>query len=136
TLVDGTRHWVMRDLMSDQNVAARDQRAREYVKGIQQQFSSSSPENWDDATWEAFCLQLLWMVCHDGVARTIGQVASEGAPVAVRHRDLLYQRTGQDCDERVHELLIRFCASYLDQGFADWRMPEGTGFYRSFAQLF
>ena len=42
----------------------------------------------------------------------------------VRHRDLLLEATGADADLLVHELLIRFCAAFLDQGLAHWPLPR------------
>ena len=45
-----------------------------------------------------------------------------GSP-AIRHRDLLLEATGVDTDLLVNDLLIRFCAAFLDQGFAHWELP-------------
>ena len=58
-------------------------------------------------------------------------------PPEVRHRDLLWEATGVDTDALVHDLLIRFCAAFLDQGMASWTMPRrNEGFYRAFCSLY
>jgi uncharacterized protein YbcC (UPF0753/DUF2309 family) len=55
----------------------------------------------------------------------------------VRHRDLLLDVTRADSDILVHEVLIRFCAAYLDQGYSQWGLPDrDAGFLRSFCALF
>ena len=55
----------------------------------------------------------------------------------VRHRDLLWEATGVDTDALVHDLLIRFCAAFLDQGMANWTMPRrNEGFYLAFCSLY
>ncbi|MCA9057984.1 MAG: DUF2309 family protein, partial [Planctomycetaceae bacterium] len=87
------------------------------------------------AVWEEICLRLMWQYCRDGVA----QVALRSAPMPrpVRSADLLKKLTGSDADELVHELLISFCASYLDQGFAEWNLPDrSVGFLEAFSSLF
>lgn len=50
---------------------------------------------------------------------------SEPAPrTALRRRDQLVAAGFEDVDQRVHPLLIRWCAAFLDQGVASWPMPE------------
>jgi uncharacterized protein YbcC (UPF0753/DUF2309 family) len=54
-----------------------------------------------------------------------------------RHRDLLLLATGADADLPVHDVLIRFCGAFLDQGLAPWQLPRrDDGFYRAFAALY
>src|SRR6185437_15230555 len=37
----------------------------------------------------------------------------------------------------VHDVLIRFCGAFLDQGLAPWQLPRrDDGFYRAFAALY
>jgi uncharacterized protein YbcC (UPF0753/DUF2309 family) len=111
-------------------------RGRETIDALRAQFDApKNPEKWNPAHWEAFTLNLLWRICHIGVhgIRRFG----EAPPLPVRHRDLLLLNTGRDTDLVVNELLVRFCASFLDQGFATWVLPNrDDGFFRSFFALF
>lgn len=92
-------------------------------------------EVWDEATLEAFTLQALWRICRRGVERAAPIVATPSRPV--RHRDLLLETTGQDTDYLVHDLLIRFCTVFLDQGLARWPLPgRDAGFLASFRALY
>ncbi len=92
-------------------------------------------ESWNDDQWEAFVLRLLWRVCHDGVHAANLPASEEPAPT--RLRDLLLEVTGEDVDRTVNEILIRFCGAFLDQGLADWKLPNrDQGFARAFARLY
>jgi uncharacterized protein YbcC (UPF0753/DUF2309 family) len=98
-------------------------------------FGESTIESWSDEEWESFTLQALWRVCCDGV-RNLSHFTN-APPPPIRHRDLLYEATGADADSLVHETLIRFCASFLDQGLAHWRLPyRDEGFFRCFIALY
>ncbi len=58
-------------------------------------------------------------------------------PPPVRQRDMLFEATGVDTDALVHDVLIRFCAAFLDQGMAKWQLPRRSeGFYRAFCSLY
>jgi uncharacterized protein YbcC (UPF0753/DUF2309 family) len=139
-LIAETRHWVMRDLRGAPEVgggaaAARDRRAAAGLSGLLERFRESAIEDWGDATWESFTLQALWRVCRDGVAGVPDFTPPPPAPV--RHRDLLYQATGADADLPVHDLLVRFCGAFLDQGLAAWQLPRrDEGFFRAFCSLY
>ncbi len=98
-------------------------------------FDESRMESWTEEDWEGFTLQALWRVCCDGVRGLPPYTAPPAMPV--RHRDLLWDTAGADADAPVHDLLIRFCAAFLDQGVAAWQLPErGKGFYQSFCALY
>src|SRR5207237_64767 len=77
-------------------------------------FGASKVERWTDRECESFTLHALWRICHNGV-HGVGPFA-EVSPLPRRHRDLLLMATGRDTDLLVHEVLIRFCAAFLDQG--------------------
>ena len=48
----------------------------------------------------------------------------------------LLEATGEDSDPLVHDVLIRFCAAFTDQGFAHWALPTGeAGFFRRSADV-
>lgn len=136
-VIDETRHWVMRDLRNGegQRRNSEHRRIRQALSDLIERFGKTSIERWSDATWEAFCLGALWRACQQGV-HGIGN-STPPAPAPVRHRDVLLRATGADSDPLVHEILIRFCAAFLDQGFADWSLPSREdGFYRSFLNLY
>lgn len=92
-------------------------------------------DRWSDADWEAFTLEALWRICRHGVHTDSEPRAKRAAPL--RHRDALLQAVGHDSDLLVNDVLIRFCASYLDQGFSQWTLPmRERGFAASFAYLY
>lgn len=139
-LIGKTRHWIMRDVRGlSRGVAAsqgkHERRVHEMLSGLIKNFGESVIESWDDETWEAFSLQVLWRLCRDGV-HGVPQFTTPAAD-PIRHRDLLLQATTFDVDPQVHDVLIRFCASFLDQGFSNWSLPHRQlGFYRSFCVLY
>jgi len=99
------------------------------------EFDNRAPDDWSDSVWESFVLNDLWRVCCDGLRRVgdLTEQAHAAAATGPRHRDVLFEATGKDSDLLVHDTLIRFCAPYLDQGFADWELPHRhSGLYRSF----
>ena len=133
-----TRHWVMRDLRGGQppqGAERQDRRDQDALADLFRRFGASSIERWSDTTWEAFALQALWRVCRDGVHGVKATAPPVQTPV--RHRDLLLEVTGEDIDRLVDEVLIRFCAAFLDQGFSPWRLPNRQmGFYAAFRTLY
>lgn len=133
-LIESTRRWVMRDLRNGHPPTHEEVRARELVDKIFEYFDRPDIEHWDLSTWEAFTLHLLWFVCRDGVACTPSPEATH--PLASRHRDVLLEATGGDSDRLVHEVLIRFCAAFMDQGFGSWPLPQANGFFASFSALY
>lgn len=132
-MIDQTRQWILRDYLNGQ--AKGPAQGTDGVASLIAQFGASTIERWTDRTWESFTLHALWRICHNGVHGVPPFV--EAAPLPRRHRDLLLQATGRDADLLVHEVLIRFCAAFLDQGFAPWPLPDReAGFFRSFTALY
>ena len=88
-----------------------------------------------DSQLEAICLEWLWQVCHD---RTRASDTSEQSPdTSPRLADLLRKVTGADSDVLVDEMLIRYCATFTDQGMASWALPgKERGFYHAFLDLY
>jgi uncharacterized protein YbcC (UPF0753/DUF2309 family) len=126
-LVSETRRWALRDLRGGHGPAG--------LSDLLARFGTRDAEAWDPEAWEAFTLQALWRLCRAG-AETV-EPATQQAVMPVRHRDLLVEVTGSDPDLLVHDLLIKFCAAFLDQGLAHWALPgRGSGFFRSFRDLF
>lgn len=90
--------------------------------------------NWSESDWETFSLRLLWRICLNGVS-TFPEKTRQFS--FVRPRDLLLHATGEDFDKDVQEVLIRFCAAYVDQGYSDWLLPgRDQGFFESFVALY
>ncbi|HJZ60393.1 MAG TPA: DUF2309 domain-containing protein [Gemmataceae bacterium] len=128
-LIADTRRWVMRDLR------ARNGSNGAWVAELFAKFRASEIESWPEATWEAFTLEALWRICCEGVRG----VPDRAAPVrhSVRHRDLLVRVSGVDTDPWVHQILIRFCAAFLDQGIAQWPLPDrARGFFHAFCSVY
>ncbi|NOY43790.1 MAG: DUF2309 domain-containing protein [Planctomycetes bacterium] len=133
-LVDITRRWVMRDLRNGSQPENCDLRIRELVNKLFDRFDKPQVESWEEATWEAFCLHLLWLICRDGVQKVA--VAKQSKPPSVRHRDWLLDATGEDSDLLTHDVMIRFCAAFLDQGFSSWPLPRCEGFFNTFVEQY
>jgi len=136
-LLEETQHWVMRDFRAPANPELSVP-AAVFSEAVQQtvaQFGISSIESWTEATWEQVCLSLLWKLA----LQRMPTRSPPRKPVhrEVRHRDLLLDVTRGDTDILVHEILIRFCAAYLDQGYSQWALPDReAGFLDSFCALF
>jgi uncharacterized protein YbcC (UPF0753/DUF2309 family) len=142
--VEETRRWVLRDLRDLQaaegSAAGLTDRARtrHVLADLIPKFTPSSIEHWNDPVreWEALSLSVLWRVCYDGAVRTAATATVDAARL-MRHRDLLREATATDSDSLVHEILIRMCAAFTDQGFAHWPLPDRErGFYRAFFGLY
>lgn len=147
-----TQHWIMRDLCngdgrSVSEVDGGDQTdadggIRRILARMFEMFDKAGIESWNDANWEAFCLHLLWRICQHGVRKLQRgdsplPATAEPSIQSVRHRDLLLAATGSDSDQLVHDVLIRFCAAFVDQGFADWPLPaREEGFLAAFRKMY
>ncbi|QEH33946.1 hypothetical protein OJF2_24780 [Aquisphaera giovannonii] len=143
-LIAETRRWVVRDLRTALEPGRNGEsgpgvpgsfRRPGALEELLDRFDDSRMEHWSESDWEGFTVQALWRLCCDGVRDLPPFTAPPPEPL--RHRDLLLEATGADSDRPVHELLIRFCAAYLDQGMARWAMPgREDGFYRAFCDLY
>lgn len=139
-LILETRKWVLRDLRPGTTWDAqgkpkdRDEKLFELIGDLPSRIGDAVIERWADANWERLALQSLWRICRDG-ARRAGQI-NESEPIPVRHRDLLLAASGIDTDALIHEVLIRFCAAFADQGFASFRLPNREhGFFLCFLEM-
>ncbi|MCA9051360.1 MAG: DUF2309 family protein, partial [Planctomycetaceae bacterium] len=114
--------------------------------------------SWSERDWEAFALQFLWKVSCNGVRRGVaGTSVSVSSADAVRTEESAadaaslttadeFVATGTDdrsaeiCQrttEAVNNLMIQFCSAFLDQGFADWELPDRSeGFFATFLRLY
>lgn len=138
-LLEETRHWVMRDLLgrhrNDTASLGSVPLPRYDFADLLQHFDSNNIERWSRSTWETFTLQALWRVCRQEV-QTLPP--GEAKPsYLLRHRDYLQEAVGEDSDALTHELLIRYCAAFCDQGFAGWELPDRElGFYKAFFEVY
>lgn len=134
-LIAETRHWAMRDLRTATEVNSVPSRARAGLTQLFGRFGEARIEDWSDEVWESFALNALWQVCRDRVASM--PAFDSPLPLPTRHRDLFRCATDVDVDLPVHELLIRFCAAFVDQGLARWELPRrDEGFFRAFRSLY
>lgn len=134
SLVASTRRWIHEQGGSNQ-VSTLSGPTSRATRVLQSVIASERPRHvnqWDGAKWESVCLRLLWEISSEGI-----KWAFEPAiPDAInRHRDLVLTLCNVDCDQWVHEILVRFCAAYLDQGFAHWTLPSREkGFFQAFCE--
>jgi uncharacterized protein len=137
-LIAETRRWVMRDFRGGAGRRSPGPGIPRFPSGLAElldRFGPSRIESWSDDDWEGFTLQALWRICCEGV-RDVPAFAPR-PPMPIRHRDLLLEASGTDTDALVHEILIRFCAAFLDQGMARWGLPgRDAGFFRAFCDLY
>src|SRR5207253_197483 len=78
----------------------------------------------------------LWTACLEAIYRAAPPHIRRFA-VPIRHRDWLDIIHGLDMDAWIHPPLIRFLASYLDQGLAPWSMPErNRGIHGCFLEVY
>src|SRR5262252_4450107 len=78
----------------------------------------------------------LWQACLQAVIRA-DAVSNTAAEALVRHRDFLLVTNRIDTDAWIHPPLIRFLASYLDQGLAHWSMPDRErGIHGCFLEIY
>ncbi|MBS0211216.1 MAG: DUF2309 domain-containing protein [Planctomycetes bacterium] len=166
-ILEETRHWVMRDIHDGHHHAphghagrhharqqqgaapheereydpeshrhvGKDRGARHLLADLLERYGETSIEQWPRETWEALALQALWRICREG-AHACGSTGLP-TPPPFRLRDALFDATSDDSDLLVHELLIRFCAAFTDQGFAYWQMPDrDRGFFQAFRAIY
>lgn len=123
-LTEETRIWALRDVRKNSDVS---------WSTVFPELNEPSVDKWDSDDWRAFSLRALWAVCERGVRDL--PIAPK-CSTATRHRDLLRDYSGIDCDERIHEMLIPFCAAFIDQGLASQPLPQrDAGFWASFIAL-
>ena len=135
-----SKHWIMRDgrtagAVENYRPDDSDRRTQSLLADLLAPLRATSMEHWSPPAWEAVSLRALWRVCENGVRGLPPPKAIDPPPL--RHRDILLAATGEDSDILVHEVLIRFCAAFADQGFAEWKLPgRGEGFFRAFCRLY
>jgi uncharacterized protein len=133
-VIEETRHWLMRDVRQQVGDTTK-ARPAAFLNGLLERICSEPTERWSEKEWESLVVQTLWKTCQRGV-EGVRQFA-EGSPAIVRHRDLLLDLTGIDADLAVHDILIRFCGAYVDQGLGNSPLPERErGFLAAFKAVY
>lgn len=98
--------------------------------------SMTSERPWTESRW----LQSLFDACLTRCRESNRSVDTEdwqSPTMGKRHAEWLNEAFGEDSDELVHEVLIRFCGAFLDQGFATMTLPDREqGFLASFVRLY
>lgn len=121
-----TQQWVMRELRNSRQPLARH---------LFKRFARHRLEHWTPGTWRATTLQLLWELCLQGGRSAALSAHTRKAPL--RLRDLIWESEQLDLDLIVNESLIQFCASFCDQGLAEWALPDkNKGFFAAFYALY
>lgn len=141
-LIRETQHWVVRDVLNRNaediavdSARARHAHVRPAILELLGHYDARTIERWSEATWEEFTLRALWRLCRQG-AHSV-KVPRRAPDRVARHRDVLVEATGEDSDILVNELLIRFCAAYLDQGMASCPLPNREeGFWKAFCTVY
>ena len=136
-MIDSTRQWISNKfpVASPANRSNSPEELLTVVQNAMPRSMFGSSEAMDENAWETVTLALLWRI----LQTRIQGVANGHQPPAppVRHRDLLLAASSDDSDRLVHEVLIQFCSVFLDQGYAQWKLPgRGNGFFQSFLSLF
>ncbi|MDA8745156.1 DUF2309 domain-containing protein [Rubripirellula amarantea] len=131
-LITQTRKWCL-DLL-DGAPGNSSEIQRELVCDLER----CDAHSWELSKWEPFTLKFLWRVCCAGVTTITNDDGGAVIPSSPRrHRDILLDQVGEDSDQNVHDVLIRYCSMFLDQGFADWdELPRDIGFYDAFLHLY
>ena len=136
-MIDSTRQWVSNKFPVSAS-ASRSDTTEELMDVVQDAIPRTllgGSGALDESAWESVSLALLWRLLRKRMQRTPNGCQDSRPPV--RHRDLLLAASSEDSDQLVHEVLIRFCSVFLDQGYAQWKLPHrGAGFFRAFISLF
>jgi uncharacterized protein YbcC (UPF0753/DUF2309 family) len=105
------------------------------IREVCSNVSRRPPGAYEDSEWEAVCLQLIWRIVKKRLVSVPVSMPTGQGPC--RLRDSLLELTGRDCDDLVNEILVGFCAAFLDQGYAQWQLPDrDKGFMAAFCSIF
>ena len=136
SLIESSRAWLLN--WSAMTPAQRDTSPHQSIisaAGIQ--VASGNPDHWKDTDWEEASLKWMWALIQRGLDSITVPAADQPAAGTVRVRNLLFSKTGHDPDELVNEVLVGYCAAWLDQGYAQWSLPDQEdGFLAAFCGLF
>ena len=124
-IVESVKQWLLRHASSPDHASSP---IDQTIESIRYEVNRGPLDTWSHENWCQLSLRWLHRVCREG-AGFVGEVTTDEISVH-RHRDVLLGTCQFDCDLRVLELLVRFLASFTDQGFAQWTMPNrSVGIY-------
>ncbi|SFI37360.1 DUF2309 domain-containing protein [Planctomicrobium piriforme] len=139
-MIEETRHWALRyhlhsDARNGDPLSGSVLDPNRILQEISFGATEETLENWTADRWEEFCLNALWRTCLKSVSPFRPRRGPH--PPLRRHRDILLRVTSEDSDQLVDDLLIRFTAAFLDQGLAQWEIPNRElGLYGCFLSMF
>ena len=123
------------DENSQRLIAGNDPLAKNVVRSV----IGRDVTDWNavsNADWEAIYLRMLWRTIRSGVESADQAWPVEVKPSDPRSRRIAEFRLGLS-DPGVDELMIRFTAAYLDQGYAPNPLPGvELGYWASFCLLY
>ncbi|AMV35759.1 hypothetical protein VN12_26945 [Pirellula sp. SH-Sr6A] len=132
-MVHEVRHWMLREYTSTENVS--NESLALLLLDLSEDFEFDRRASWTDETWTNFTLRLLYSVCRKGASQWSRH--DEDGAVPIRQRELLLDILHVDCDEPVHDFLIRFLSNALDQGISQWQGNFGRpGLFGLFLDLY
>lgn len=135
-LLTESRHWVLRRVRGSLPGIERPP----WIDTLFTRFQHGRVEDWTDERWEAFTVSALWEACCAGAtlaSSSRSEATSTASTQPLRHRDHLKAFGGPDTDLLVHDVLVRFCAAFLDQGIAHCPLPErDQGLFQAFCSLY
>ena len=139
--IDETQHWVMRDLREpsrrggSHSTPAADSSQQSLLADIMERFDESTIETWPEETWEA----LRCKFCGAFVATACGRSNRWTSPSLFQNpaSRVLQDAVGEDSDELVHELLIRFLRRFHRSRICGLATPQPrSGFLSSVLTLY
>jgi uncharacterized protein len=136
--ISQTRRWVMRQLETAADTEALT--STTMLNQLISDFGRPKTDGWNERKWEAFVLEFLWQVCSNAIRLAPQPDTADGQESGFRHRrlrDSVFNATGLDTDELIHEVLTQICAAFLDQGFAHEQMPvRNAGLFAAFLEIY
>lgn len=128
-MVDQTRQWTLREPEAQSWLL--DNGVFEEAK-----VAPTHLDRLSDAQWVRMTLRALLNACEEGV-RCVGDL-SEGVEQEPAHvRRAILTASVDEVDRLVHEVLIRFCSNFVDQGFSQVQLPtDQSSFFDSFVSLY
>ncbi len=135
-LLEDTRQWLMTEVAGAAAKGSSDDPYTKLLAELAAQLNVAKLGYWtkSDSEMEAIYLRSLWRICESKIGQLDLPLAADQPPL--RLRDLLLESTGEDSDLLVHDVMIRYCAAFADQGLASWSLPgRAHGFFRAFCDL-